>query len=106
MVAGKLTIPVLGVLGVLFLSHPADAAEQPTFVSTPPVINSLTTPVSSGEEPGHLHVTTYDVEIGQTLSIPADHPSFYLVKTPAITEIREMRSDALILSGKKMGETM
>jgi hypothetical protein len=53
----------------------------------------------------NVKVLTYEVEAGNTLSIPAVNPGFYLVKTPEIATVVEVHATAVFVRGLRIGET-
>lgn len=56
--------------------------------------------------PENLAVQSYSVEIGKSLALPARNPSRYLVSSPEVIRITQMRPDAIDLIGQKLGSTL
>lgn len=54
----------------------------------------------------NIKVQTYLVEVGKTLTLPSRKPLRYLVASPEVIEIIEMKMDAIEVKAQKIGSTL
>lgn len=68
-----------------------------------PAVPESAAPASVSE---NLQVTVYEVELGQSIFVPAPERTFHLVQSPQFVQIDESRPEGLEIRGEKIGETL
>lgn len=96
--------------GALFLSLclplTAQAAQTEQMQLSPAVPLAFDTSPEKNSADGAIKVQPYEIEVGKTVSIPADHVERYLIMTADVAEILSQSASDVTIKANRIGSTI